>query len=168
VKSSAFYHHGRARRRQWRAFPPIICDPAPATPRKFRWLLQDHGLRAPPQARRRYFWVGLQSQCACELDAEKSFDSEVHKARSKGNGGLVALKKIIMHNEKDGVGDCLSRYLVTQLLTLDISFLLLRSVKSSFSSCFRTRTCFVWRPWPSSTIRRVVSDDMFDAIYHLR
>ncbi|KAK6079379.1 serine threonine-protein kinase bur-1 [Seiridium cupressi] len=27
---------------------------------------------------------------------------EVHKARSKSNGTLVALKKIIMHNEKDG------------------------------------------------------------------
>ncbi|KAI1261308.1 kinase-like protein [Xylariaceae sp. FL1019] len=27
---------------------------------------------------------------------------EVHKARSKRNGALVALKKIIMHNEKDG------------------------------------------------------------------
>ncbi|KAK7954496.1 hypothetical protein PG988_015190 [Apiospora saccharicola] len=28
--------------------------------------------------------------------------SEVHKARSKKSGSLVALKKIIMHNEKDG------------------------------------------------------------------
>ena len=28
---------------------------------------------------------------------------EVHKARSRRNGSLVALKKIIMHNEKDGV-----------------------------------------------------------------
>lgn len=36
--------------------------------------------------------------------------SEVHKARSKKSGGLVALKKIIMHNEKDGVssrGPCM-------------------------------------------------------------
>src|SRR5689334_2674438 len=29
--------------------------------------------------------------------------SEVHRARSKRTGALVALKKIIMHNEKDGV-----------------------------------------------------------------
>lgn len=29
--------------------------------------------------------------------------SEVHRARSKKTGALVALKKIIMHNEKDGV-----------------------------------------------------------------
>ena len=29
--------------------------------------------------------------------------SEVHRARSKRTGGMVALKKIIMHNEKDGV-----------------------------------------------------------------
>lgn len=28
--------------------------------------------------------------------------SEVHKARSHKTGNLVALKKIIMHNEKDG------------------------------------------------------------------
>jgi len=30
--------------------------------------------------------------------------SEVHRARSKKNGRMFALKKIIMHNEKDGVG----------------------------------------------------------------
>lgn len=28
---------------------------------------------------------------------------EVHRARSRKTGALVALKKIIMHNEKDGV-----------------------------------------------------------------
>lgn len=28
---------------------------------------------------------------------------EVHRARSKKTGAVVALKKIIMHNEKDGV-----------------------------------------------------------------
>lgn len=28
---------------------------------------------------------------------------EVHRAKSKKTGALVALKKIIMHNEKDGV-----------------------------------------------------------------
>ncbi len=36
------------------------------------------------------------------LDA-KFGPSEVHKARSRRTGALVALKKIIMHNEKDGV-----------------------------------------------------------------
>lgn len=30
--------------------------------------------------------------------------SEVHKARSRRTGAMVAMKKIIMHNEKDGVG----------------------------------------------------------------
>ncbi|KAI9797527.1 MAG: serine/threonine protein kinase, CMGC, CDC2/CDK sub [Piccolia ochrophora] len=30
------------------------------------------------------------------------FDSEVHKARSRRSGAVVALKKILMHNEKDG------------------------------------------------------------------
>lgn len=29
--------------------------------------------------------------------------SEVYKARSKKSGAIVALKKILMHNEKDGV-----------------------------------------------------------------
>jgi len=29
--------------------------------------------------------------------------SEVHMAKSKKTGALVALKKILMHNEKDGV-----------------------------------------------------------------
>jgi serine/threonine-protein kinase BUR1 len=29
--------------------------------------------------------------------------SEVYKARSKRSGSIVALKKILMHNEKDGV-----------------------------------------------------------------
>jgi serine/threonine-protein kinase BUR1 len=28
---------------------------------------------------------------------------EVHRARSKNTGAVVALKKIILHNEKDGV-----------------------------------------------------------------
>jgi hypothetical protein len=28
---------------------------------------------------------------------------EVYKARSKKDGSIVALKKILMHNEKDGV-----------------------------------------------------------------
>lgn len=28
---------------------------------------------------------------------------EVYKARSKGDRSVVALKKILMHNEKDGV-----------------------------------------------------------------
>jgi serine/threonine-protein kinase BUR1 len=32
--------------------------------------------------------------------------SEVHMAKSRRNGAIVALKKILMHNEKDGV--CLS------------------------------------------------------------
>jgi serine/threonine-protein kinase BUR1 len=30
--------------------------------------------------------------------------SEVHRARSRKTGAIVALKKILMHNEKDGVG----------------------------------------------------------------
>lgn len=30
---------------------------------------------------------------------------EVYKARSKKDNSLVALKKILMHNEKDGVCD---------------------------------------------------------------
>lgn len=29
--------------------------------------------------------------------------SEVHRAKSKKTGAIVALKKILMHNEKDGV-----------------------------------------------------------------
>jgi serine/threonine-protein kinase BUR1 len=40
-----------------------------------------------------------------------SFVSEVHRARSKKTGALVALKKIIMHNEKDGVGSLRSAVL---------------------------------------------------------
>ena len=35
--------------------------------------------------------------------------SEVHRARSKKTGALVALKKIIMHNEKDGVSGSAGR-----------------------------------------------------------
>lgn len=31
-------------------------------------------------------------------------DSEVYKARSKRSRTILALKKILMHNEKDGVG----------------------------------------------------------------
>lgn len=31
------------------------------------------------------------------------FSSEVYKARSKRDGSIFALKKILMHNEKDGV-----------------------------------------------------------------
>lgn len=32
--------------------------------------------------------------------------SEVHRARSRKTGAQVALKKIIMHHEKDGVCGC--------------------------------------------------------------
>lgn len=32
-----------------------------------------------------------------------TWNSEVHRARSKKTGASVALKKIIMHHEKDGV-----------------------------------------------------------------
>ena len=32
-----------------------------------------------------------------------TLNSEVHRARYRKTGALVALKKIIMHNEKDGV-----------------------------------------------------------------
>lgn len=38
-----------------------------------------------------------------DLPYSDTFTSEVHRARSKKTGALVALKKIIMHNEKDGV-----------------------------------------------------------------
>lgn len=31
---------------------------------------------------------------------------EVHRAKAKKTGAVVALKKIIMHNEKDGVSRC--------------------------------------------------------------
>ncbi len=44
-----------------------------------------------------------QSACSqTETDGFLEF-SEVHKARSRKNGAIVALKKILMHNEKDGV-----------------------------------------------------------------
>lgn len=33
----------------------------------------------------------------------KGIHSEVYKARSKATGDILALKKILMHNEKDGV-----------------------------------------------------------------
>lgn len=41
-----------------------------------------------------------------------SIPSEVHRARSKKTNALVALKKIIMHNEKDGVSLCLRTLLL--------------------------------------------------------
>lgn len=36
--------------------------------------------------------------------------SEVYKARHKRTGRLVALKKILMHNEKEGVSTSKSEY----------------------------------------------------------
>lgn len=42
--------------------------------------------------------------------ADCLWNREVHRARSNKTGALVALKKIIMHNEKDGV----------RMVTLDI------------------------------------------------
>ena len=41
-------------------------------------------------------------------------NSEVHRARSHKTGALVALKKIIMHNEKDGVRTITDRRVVPQ------------------------------------------------------
>lgn len=69
--------------------------------------------------------------------------SEVHKARSKKSGSLVALKKIIMHNEKDGVSDqiCdvkrICQWLIANYLLSSQS---LPSVKLSFSSCYHIET----------------------------
>ena len=36
--------------------------------------------------------------------------SEVHRAKAKKTGAVVALKKIIMHNEKDGVRVAISGF----------------------------------------------------------
>lgn len=41
-----------------------------------------------------------------------TFISEVHKARSRKTGAMVAMKKIIMHNEKDGVGSIIFLFLL--------------------------------------------------------
>jgi cell division FtsZ-interacting protein ZapD len=43
--------------------------------------------------------------------------SEVHRARSKKTGAMVALKKIIMHHEKDGVRTELAQQHQRQHLT---------------------------------------------------
>lgn len=69
--------------------------------------------------------------------------SEVHKARSKKSGSLVALKKIIMHNEKDGVSNqsCdekrMCQWLIANYL---LSFPSLPSARLSFSSCCHIET----------------------------
>lgn len=47
---------------------------------------------------------GLVFPIQCTVVNADYLSSEVHRARSKKTGALVALKKIIMHNEKDGVG----------------------------------------------------------------
>lgn len=46
------------------------------------------------------------------LSGSNTIFSEVHRARSKKTGALVALKKIIMHNEKDGVSAPLQEPLI--------------------------------------------------------
>lgn len=48
--------------------------------------------------------------------------SEVYKARSKKDGSLVALKKILMHNEKDGVSLSLVFFIVFALLRSYLGF----------------------------------------------
>ena len=46
----------------------------------------------------------MRLQCGIsDPDTADTAASEVHRARAKKTGALVALKKIIMHNEKDGV-----------------------------------------------------------------
>lgn len=37
-----------------------------------------------------------------DANTDTALNSEVHRARSRKTGALVALKKIIMHNERDG------------------------------------------------------------------
>jgi hypothetical protein len=42
------------------------------------------------------------------VQAADPHNSEVHRAKSRKTGAVVALKKILMHNEKDGVGFSIS------------------------------------------------------------
>lgn len=67
--------------------------------------------------------------------------SEVHRARSRKTGALVALKKIIMHHEKDGVGDAITASTTSSILT-PFSFPSPRSEKSSFSNSYRIKTSY--------------------------
>jgi hypothetical protein len=41
--------------------------------------------------------------CDVSWTDECAFDSEVHKAIHKSTGTIVALKRILMHNEKEGM-----------------------------------------------------------------
>ena len=66
--------------------------------------------------------------------------SEVHKARSKKTSAIVALKKILMHNEKDGV----SYYVVVfsyNLLTISSSQLPRFAKSSSLRCCAILTSC---------------------------
>jgi hypothetical protein len=69
-----------------------------------------------------------------------SASREVHRARSRKTGASVALKKIIMHHEKDGVGCAVTLLALLALSDLDqFSFQSQRYVRSSFSNYYRTR-----------------------------
>lgn len=104
-------------------------------------------LRAYGQARRgnirvRRFAAGIHV-------TETDQDSEVHRARSKKTGASVALKKIIMHHEKDGVRTTSNRRYGQ--FSDRTSFPSQPCARSSYSSCYHTRMFSHSRTWRSST-----------------
>lgn len=60
--------------------------------RSWKSLAREHSGTPPP--------FGSKHQVVVLIHID---NREVHKARSHKTGALVALKKILMHNEKDGV-----------------------------------------------------------------
>ena len=74
--------------------------------------------------------------------------SEVYKARTKRTGSIVALKKILMHHEKDGVSltppECFDMRECRLTTSSSLSPL---SARSSFSSPYPTRIFFDFKKW---------------------
>lgn len=94
----------RAPRRGLGPISKIVCSGASTLQAQLCRVFSDQGIRHSGQAGRRHIRVsskiplGIWGDCA-----DLVYHSEVYRATCKRTGKQMALKKIIMHNEKDGV-----------------------------------------------------------------
>lgn len=99
--------HRRTRTPSTTSDPSIALQAARAYPTMSCWASWAKALSGtfPDQRVQRMMRYSYVVGCACMILTPGNH-SEVHKARSKKTGALIALKKIIMHHEKDGVCTC--------------------------------------------------------------
>ena len=94
--------------------PPTLAMPAPRVPLQLHTNDRDLAFLGARKSTTTRSWANWERAhlgmgfynfgCLLRVNRQaNTLNSEVHRARYRKTGALVALKKIIMHNEKDGV-----------------------------------------------------------------